>query len=59
MSHDKNLAVLTANQADRARKTTVALIVRGCFALCGRGFLGQETPFVGTFLVKEHPGVVA
>jgi hypothetical protein len=37
MSLDRNLAVLTANQADRARKTTVSLIVSGCFALRSRG----------------------
>jgi len=42
--HDKNLAVLTANQVDRTRKTTVSLIVGGWFALRGRGFLRQYIP---------------
>src|SRR5216684_1866420 len=38
-SRNETLAVLAANQADRARKAAIALIVGGWFALRGRGFL--------------------
>src|SRR5258708_34758527 len=48
MSQDKILSVLTANHADRTRKATVSLIVSGCFALRGWGFLRQYIAFAGS-----------
>ncbi len=48
LSSDKNLAVLTANQADRTRKATVSLIVRGCFVLPCRRFFRQYIAFAGS-----------
>src|SRR5260221_14673377 len=48
MSQDKSSVVLAANQADRTRKTTISLIVRGCFALRGCGFFRQYIAFAGS-----------